>query len=272
MEKTGKLGLWSHVELFEMEESSPSHSPNRSILDHHKTSHDILKSLGAHLTENDQNSRLNSRIFYTPYRKGNLGSKRIFEYLTHLNSLVFMKKLTTLITNFLIKRFTSMQFENLGVVFKPDDPTFRTLFEQRYRKLIRQLRDNLLKKKDFISHIYTKVITNGENIQDMNLPGLSNNLQESTRHRHNHSNKDSMVQSMVVGGKASEVSSPQKVEFNIQSNKHVSVIDDKNQSSFKLPQLRGHRKTPTGKFKTSYGGLKSPGPVIVLIKTCLLIV
>lgn len=236
------------------------------MIDHHKTSHDILKSLGARLTENYQSARLNSRIFYTPFRKGNLGSKRIMDYLTHLNSLVFMKKLTTLITNFLIKRFAAMQLQTLGITFNAEDPKFRALFEQRYRKLIKQLRDNLLKKKDFISHIYTKVVTNGENIQEMNIPGLSSNLQESTRHRHTQSNKESIVQSMVVGGKISEVSTPQKVEFGVQSTKHVSVIDDKSQSSFKLPQLRGHKKAATSKFKTSYGGFKSPALVIVLKK------
>lgn len=265
-EKAGKLGLWTHVELFEMEDSSsPSHSPDRSMLDHHRSTHDVLKSLGARLTENDQNSMMNSRIFYTPYRKGNLGSKRIVDYLSHLNSLVFMKKLNTLITNFLIKRFTAMQLDNLGVMFKPDDPAFRSLFEKRYRKLIKQLRDNLLKKKEFISHIYTKVVTNGENLQEMNLPGLSNFQQTSSaRHRPTQSNKDSMAQSIVIGKQSEGLLSPQKVEFSVQSTKHVSVIDDKNQSSFKLPQLGGQPKVTTSRFKTSYGGFKNPRVVMIL--------
>src|SRR5690606_37711820 len=92
----------------------------------------------------------------TPF-KGELDTRRIAQYHSYLNSLLFAKKLDEIILDFLINQFVEVQQRTLGLAYDPSNSAFRTQFKKTYRKLIVKLRERLFHNKSFIGSTYTKM-------------------------------------------------------------------------------------------------------------------
>ena len=252
-EKSGNPGVWTHVEVFEIEEGAfDTINPGNynTAFDSHKT-----PSVTQYI-EGPGRQFVNEQTFYTPYRKGNLGARRFVEYMTYLNTVVFLRKLDTMITDFLMRQFTKIQQNNLGIDFKPEDTAFRNIFKRRYYKLIRKLRENLLKKRDFIQNVYSKIFNSPENIPNIVYQSLES-LRNSPRLK-KQSPTRAADKNFSLGIMASKPDQFQGFEIENKKNRTQS------QSSLKLPQVVENRRNVTDKFRTSHSNLKLPATFVKL--------
>lgn len=255
-EKTGKQGVWAHVELFDMGDNDDSQ------LDFQRRS--ASEAMRAPLHRyflDDQNRPAGENTFYTPFRRANLSDKRFVEYMGYLNTLVFMKKLNTLITTFLIKQFSAMQQNTLGIDFNPEDPVFRNVFKKRYAKLIKQLRENLLKKKEFIQNIYSKVFNSTEHAHAAVFQTLQT-VKEQPSQRNNVShqpNNNSLPdQGLSVGSNIPDINHlQQSIGLNSKGKKGAALKNVKSEKGLKLPVLANSKRGSVDRFRVSNSAMKS---------------
>lgn len=257
-EKSGKPGVWTHVEVFEVGEGAFGETNNPTNQNQAFGTHKTPSV--THYIEDSGKYHLHEQTFYTPYRKGNLGARRFVEYMTYLNTVVFLRKLDTMITDFLIRQFTRIQQNNLGIDFKPEDPTFRIIFKRRYYKLIKKLRENLLKKRDFIQKVYSKIFISPENIPNVVYQSLES-LKNSPKGRKESSPNRTGDKNFSLGTFAPK--NDQFQEFKIENNQNKSLGKlHLSQSSLKLPALVDNRRNTMDKFRTSQTNLKAPTTLV----------
>jgi len=240
-----KPGVWTHVELFEIEGNAFQYDQHGKPIHNPALFDKMTPQQQLQYLESYRRAIPYEQTFYTPFRRGNLGAKRFLEYMTYLNTVVFMRKLDGLITDFLMKQFAAIQQQTLGIEFQPEDPIFRKLFKKRYQKLIKRLRENLLKKKDFIQSVYSKIF----NTSDNNIPDI---VLQSISHINNYQNsKMSMMMGSVSdhAQKNGELFQDLKLDATRQ-NKNVSLdAGAQSHKILKLPSLTQIHKEPTQKFR-----------------------
>ena len=214
-----------------------------------------------HYRENHQIPAQYEETFYTPFRKGNIGAKRYTDYMNYLNTLVFMKKLNSLILDFLIKHFAAMQQNTVGVDFDPEDPAFRKIFKSRYQKLIKQLRGNLLKKKDFIQSVYSKVFNSSENIPESVFQSL-HDLQQSKKPpqyppKINQVSRTGDGQNLSIGRpNVDNIQLQDSIKLDLRSSKSAELKGVRSEASIKLPQLANKKMEGLKKFSVTTIGFK----------------
>ena len=259
-EKSGKPGVWTHVEVFEMGDGvfgSTNAGNYNTPLDVNKT-----PSVTQYI-DGPGKFKVQEQTFYTPYRKGNLGARRFMEYMTYLNTVVFLRKLDIMITDFLMRQFSKIQQNNLGIDFKPEDPAFRNAFKRRYFKLIRKLRENLLKKRDFIQNVYSKIFNNPENIPNIVYQSLESLRSSPGSKKHSPQNRPTDKNFSLGSGIPQ---SDQLQEFGIGSKHyqvHNSLNQNQNHNFLKLPQVVDNKRGTMDKFRTSYPSLKPPITLVI---------
>lgn len=259
-EKTGKQGVWTHVEVFEMKPGPDEQKTDR----HHRAASEAIKMpISARTSVSPRHANIES-TFFTPFRQGNLGLKRFIEYMSYLNTLVFIKKLDTLITNFLMKQFAAIQQTTLGINFNPNDQKFRNTFKNRYHKLIKQLRENLLKKKDFLNNIYAKVFNSAEELPE-NIFQSVNHIKDMPDSKSMTVNKSSAHQSFISGHnpRVAANKSQSDYEQNIKQPRSSSLKGSQSQSNLHLPKVGG-RRPGLEPFRLSQKGFFTPR----VVKNC----
>ncbi len=252
--KGDKPGVWRHLDLFDMG-TPPQHqqqfSPTKNAADR--------QSLG-NSKEIYGKTTIYEQSFYTPYHKESFLSKRFREYMTYLNTVVFVRKLDTFITNFLMRQFTKVQMKALGLDFKSDDYEFRNAFKQRYYKLIKKLRENLLKKKAFIQRIYSKIFQSSDIVSNIIYTSLEN-FQNSPPLKIDPPKSQVNSHNLSLG--VNFIKTEQKLDFIKTQSKNAN-------KNLKLPQVQSH-KASVEKFQKDKKNVIPTSMVILLNSLTLMI-